>query len=682
MKISRYAIAAAMLSAATACPALAASPAPADQTANTSFNVGEPIVVTARGMAGTSSNVITSVDRLGGNVAQGANVNYAWELVGRLPGVLVTNFNQGSTSGKFSFRGFNGEGEINAVKLLIDGVPSNGNDGNMPYIDAVSPLGIAGIEVVRGTADPRFGLHAIAGSANILTRSGGNYIDAKASAGSYGSYEGQVALGREKGRFSQNYTIGYRDAQGYRAHGALDRLSLSGKWGFALSQATKIGASARYYIAHAQEAGYLTDAVAAADPRATNAYNASDGDRRQLGQYALTLDSDLSDGLAFSAKAYANTMRDDRYVRFSLGGSQQRRVTNEDHYGAMAALHWHTSVAGVPMMAEMGGDYQWQDDTSLRYNTVNRAPTSQTRDQHFILNVGGAYAQAIIEPAKWLKITPAWRFDSVSGHFANRLAGTTAPINDYGTISQPKISFAATPADGVTLYGNWGKSFQIGVGSGAYLIAPRLTNLAPSINTGWELGLRYAPSARLETRVALWQQSASGELKRKLNDPSGDFENIGSTRRRGMDIQISGKPAAHVAAWATVSFQKATITAPDPTTPQYAGNEINHVPHTLWSGGVDYTGIAKLRLSLWANGQSSYWLTTANSAANGGKFGAYRRFNAEAAYQVTRHAEAAVSMKNLFNAASEYVWWDTTTAQPLHSPGDARAVTLSLRVKA
>jgi hypothetical protein len=43
-------------------------------------------------------------------------------------------------------------GEINAVKLLVDGVPANSNDGNMPYIDGVFPLDIAGIEVVRGTS--------------------------------------------------------------------------------------------------------------------------------------------------------------------------------------------------------------------------------------------------------------------------------------------------------------------------------------------------------------------------------------------------------------------------------------------------------------------------------------------------------------------------------------------------
>ena len=157
--------------------------------ADTSFSVGE-IVVTARGMAGSSDNVLTSVDRLGGDVAQDADVDNVFELIGQMPGIQVTDFNQGTTSGKFSLRGFNGEGNINAAKLLIDGIPSNSNDGNMPYIDIVFPLNIETIEVVRGTSDPRYGLHAIAGSANIVTRSGGTYLDARGSVGSYDTYEG------------------------------------------------------------------------------------------------------------------------------------------------------------------------------------------------------------------------------------------------------------------------------------------------------------------------------------------------------------------------------------------------------------------------------------------------------------------------------------------------------------
>lgn len=643
--------------------------------ADTTFSVGT-IVVTARGMAGSSANVLTSVDVLGGDVAQAADVDNAFELVGRMPGVQVTDFNQGTTSGKFSLRGFNGEGTINAVKLLVDGVPSNSNDGNMPYIDMVFPLNVGGIEVVRGTSDPRFGLHAIGGSANILTRSGGTYADARGSIGSYETYEGQLALGLERGMFSQNYMIGYRDGEGYREHGNFDRLSLSGRWGLDLTEDLRLGAIARYYKGNAEEPGYLTFADSRRDPQMTNAYNATDADAREMQQYALTADVTFSNTLDWSSTVYLNRLHDDRYVKFSAGASQQRRLTIEDHYGAMTALHWHGDVAGVPLMLEAGGDVQWQDNQSLRWLSVARVPTSQTRNQQYDLTVGGAYVQAIIEPADWLRITPAYRIDWVGGDFANRLNSTTAPINDYGTIDQPKLSVAVLPLAGLTLYGNWGKTFQIGLGSGAYLIPPRAVDLDPSINEGWELGAKYQAGEVFEGRIAWWQQTASGEIARKLNDPLGDFENVGATRRKGLDVQASVSPVQDISLWGALAWQRAVITVPPAATPQFVGNRIDHTPHWLWSGGVEVQPVAGLTLSFAGRGASRYDLTSANAE---GRWGGMTVLDVSALYALTDHLDLGLAVKNLASAYYEYVWWDG--AQSLHSPADGRNVSLSIRAR-
>ncbi|NCN83776.1 MAG: TonB-dependent receptor [Sphingomonadales bacterium] len=642
---------------------------------DTSFSVGE-IVVTARGMAGSTDNVLTSVDRLGGDVAQDADVDNIYELIGQMPGILLTDFNQGTTSGKFSMRGFNGEGNINAVKLLIDGIPSNSNDGNMPYIDMIFPLNIAGIEVVRGTSDPRYGLHAIAGSANILTRSGGTFVDARASVGSYNTYEGQLVAGLERGNLSQNYQIAYRSSDGYRDHGDTHRFSLSGKWGLTLGEDVKLGAIARYYDADAEEPGYLTFADSRANPRMTNAYNVSDGDTRKMQQYAVTADATLSDDLDWSSMAYYNRLRDDRYVKFSAGASQQRRLTREDHYGVSSAMHWHSAISGVPFMLEAGGNIEWQDNRSARWLAVERVPTSQTRDQQFDLSVGGVYVQANIEPADWLRITPAYRIDWVGGNFSNLLNNTVAPINDYGSIDQQKLSVAIFPTDGVTLYGNWGKTFQIGLGSGAYLIPPRQVDLAPSINTGWELGAKYQLGDTVEGRVAYWQQSATGEIARKLNDPAGDFENVGGTDREGIDIQLRVTPMAKLSLWGALSWQKAVISVPSPATPQLAGNELNHTPRWLWSGGIEYTPVEPLTLSLTGRGQSSYYLTTANAE---GKWGDLALFDASVAWQVNETLEFGLAVKNLGDSYYEYVWWDGV--QTLHSPANGRNITASARLR-
>lgn len=646
-----------------------------NRRADTSFSVGE-IIVTARGMAGSSDNVLTSVDRMGGDVAQDADVDNVFELIGQMPGIQVTDFNQGTTSGKFSMRGFNGEGNINAVKLLIDGIPSNSNDGNMPYIDMVFPLNIETIEVVRGTSDPRFGLHAIAGSANIVTRSGGTYLDARGSVGSYDTYEGQLVAGLETGNIAQNYQIAYRDSSGYRDHADTQRLSLSGRWGVTLGEDVKLGAIARYYEADAEEPGYLTFADSRANPRMTNAYNVSDGGTRDMQQYALTADLAFSDHLDWSSAAYFNRLRDDRYVKFSAGASQQRRLTQEDHYGLSSALHWHGDIGGMDLMLEAGGDVQWQDNKSLRWLSVERVPTSQTRDQQFDLTVGGAYVQAIIEPTDWLRITPAYRIDWVGGTFDNRLNSTTAPINEYSSIDQPKLSVAILPIDGLTLYGNLGKTFQIGLGSGAYLIPPRAVDLAPSINEGWELGAKYQMGDLFEGRVAYWEQSATGEIARKLNDPLGDFENVGATDRRGVDVQASVRPMPGLNIWGAIAWQEAIITTPAPATPQFAGNEIGHTPHWLWSGGIDWSPIEELTLSLSGRGQSSYYLASANAE---GKWGELTVFDASALYRLNETIELGLAVKNLGSDYYEYVWWDG--AQTLHSPANGRNVTASVRLR-
>lgn len=645
------------------------APAPASATGVT---IGE-VVVTARSMTRSTAEVLTSIDVLGGDVAQRQNVDNAWELFARLPGVVLTDFGQGTTSGRFSIRGFNGEGEINAVKLLIDGIPSNDNAGRMDFIDLISPLAVGSVELVRGTSDPRWGLHAIAGGANIVTRSGGTYLDTRVSAGAFGTAEAQLAAGAETGRLSQNLTLGYRRSDGYRDHAAFDRLTFSGKWRLDLGDA-QLGLIARHSRAVADEPGYLTDADAYTDRRRSYSVSASDGGTRELGQYAVTLDAAPSEHVALSLSGYANTIDDNRYVRFSAGVPQQQRLTEEQQYGVVGALHWH---AAPWLMAEAGGDVQWQHNSSQRWTTDKRRIIAATRNQDIDLTVGGGYVQAVLTPLRWLRVTPAWRLDRVGGDYLNRLNGRAYPVNDYGTISQPKLSVAVEPVAGVTAYGNYGRTFQIGAGSGAFIVPPRARDVAPSINEGYEAGVRLSRGRWLTARAALWQQTANGELRRRLNDPAGEFDNLGATRRRGFDLEASVQGGGGWSAWASWSHQRAVIRVPDPATPSQAGNEIDHVPRDVYTAGLGWAPRGgRWRGSLWGNGQSSYELTPANAQ---GRYGRYVQLTAEAGYQLTPAVELSLQLRNLANDRHEYVWYDGT--QRLHAPADPRTLAGAVRAR-
>ncbi len=633
--------------------------------------------VTIQPVAGpiATRSLPTSVDILGAERIENQVVTHNWQLFSQLPGVMLTQFNQGNVSGKFSMRAFNGEGEINAVKLLVDGVPGNSNDGNMPYLELAIPLEIEAIEVVRGTNDPRYGLHNIAGNADVITRIGGNYMLGRASYGSFSTRDLQAAMGFERSGFSQNYAISVFDSDGYRDHSDTEKLAVSGKWFWSPGGATRIGLIARHQDSKAEEAGYLTRAESRTDEDMSPAHNASDGGDRALDQYSAHLDIELGDQLFWSSKAYQNKIDDRRFVRFSAGVSQQERYTKEDHIGVMSTLTWRPQVSWAHEFSLVGGlSAEWQDNTSERYNTTRRARTAQTRNQLFDLDIYGGFMQAVIKPTEKLKIVPAWRTDVLTGHYDNLLNGRRFDINDYGNIHQPKLSALYSFDERYAVYANYGRTFQVGVGTGTYKVT-QTEDLEPSINEGWEAGLRFRPLPWLDGRIAVWEQTATNEARRKLNDPANSSENIGKTQRHGIDLQLNAQATRQLGLWVTAALQRSKILRAESSAPTTEGKEIDHVPHYLVNAGADYAPDDALRLSLWAAAQGSYYTERTNST---GRFGQYVLLNASASYRISPNVRADLQLRNITDRYYEYVWHDGV--QTLHSPGEPRAVFGSLHL--
>ncbi len=188
-------------------------PAAAQTAADSVSTLGEVSVRTGTSGPLVPNTLLTSVDILGADKIENQNVGTSWELVGQLPGIQLTETRMGAESGKATFRAFNGEGYINGIKVLIDGIPSNVNSGNQRFIDMIFPLEIDYIEVVRGTNDPRYGLHNIGGNINFGTRQGGDYTEGRLTYGSGATREAQLALGRESGGFAQNYFLAKQGVQ-------------------------------------------------------------------------------------------------------------------------------------------------------------------------------------------------------------------------------------------------------------------------------------------------------------------------------------------------------------------------------------------------------------------------------------------------------------------------------------
>lgn len=638
----------------------------------------------------TGSSVLTSVDVLGADKVEEKNVMNSWELLGQMPGIQLTETRQGAESGKATFRAFNGEGYINGIKTLIDGVPSNVNSGNQRFIDMVFPLDIDYIEVVRGTNDPRYGLHNIGGNINFVTRQGGNYSDGRLTYGSFNTRELQVAVGRESGNFAQNYFFAKQDSDGFRDHDRSDKYSLGTKWFFTDDEGLlQVGLVTRLYHHEADEPGFLTRQELKASRTDSAAKNANDGDDRDMKQLALHLDWQLRDDLSLSNTLYHNRYEDDRKVTFTsyaVGNApRQRRQWDERQTGLLSNLTW----ASTDWLTLDGGiNLEHQDNEYRRYRYSYSVPTDFDappariqNDDAYTLDNFGTYVQAVIQPTEQLKIIPAYRLDRFSGE-TELPGGIKADLQDYGWIRQPKLSVVYSLTPDLNVYANWGRTFQILTGSRepAYLTAGQKA-FKPSINTGKEVGVRFNPVNGTETRIALWQQDATDEV---ANMPStGTTVGLGKTRRRGVDLQLTAELDEHWSLWASHSIQEAKVVSAFTAGGQsLAGKEVFSTPRHISNLGADYRLNDDWRFGLQARAQGDYYIDELNQQ---GKYGGYALLDASVNYRLSPTTSLDLQVKNLTDRQYEYVWYDNFfwggADQPMFSPAPGRTAYLSLNLK-
>ena len=658
------------------------------QSSGATTSMGTVEVRSSRGQL-TANEVLTSVDVLGAEDIEDKNVSQSWELLGLMPGMQLTETRQGAESGKVSFRAFNGEGYLNAIKTLIDGVPSNVNSGNQRFIDMLFPLEIDYIEVVRGTNDPRYGLHNIGGNINFGTRQGGDYTDARLSYGSFDTRGAQVAVGREHGGFAQNYFVGVLASDGYRDHDSSEKYSVGGKWFYgSLEDGMRIGLTARAYHHEADEPGFMTAGELRANRRSSDLRNRNDGDERDMRQAALHMDFALTEGLVLGSKLYYNRYEDDRRVTFSdmpTGNApRQRRLWDERQAGLLATLTWKASDA---LTWEGGLNYEQQDNRYRRERFSYAEPTDfdgvpariQNDDAHTFDN-WGAYVQAIYQPTEALKIVPAYRVDRFDGT-THLLGGIRAPVQDYGTIGQPKLSvvYALTPQTNV--YANWGRTFQVltGATAPAYL-TPGQAVMRPSTNTGVEAGIKFSPFAGVQARIAVWQQDAENEIS---NMPAtGTTVVLGKTRRRGVDMQVDAALGERWTVWASHAYQEAKIErdgrAPDLS---LEGREVAATPRYISNLGIDFQATDALRLGLQGRVQGDYYLEERNVA---GKFGGFAVLDLSAKYNINPRLSLDLQVKNATAREYVYAWYDSffwETVQPMFSPSAGRSLYVGFNMK-
>ena len=654
-----------------------------------------------------ASAVLTSVDLMGADMVEDKNVKNSWELLGQMPGISLKSWQMGLESGKPALRGFNGEGYISGVKLLIDGVPANTNAGHMRQLDMIFPLDIDYIEVVRGTNDPRYGLHSIGGNINVATKQGGNYRDARLSLGSWNTTDFQAVFGSQTDEVSSNYFFAKYKSDGFRDHSDTDKYGFGAKWFYRPTGSDmELGLVVRGFNGTADEAGYLTQSEYDASPQQhVSTRSGADTDSRQMQTVSGHLEYALTPSTFLSTKLYYSGLTDDRNVTYPADSTaniySQNRTWNEDHFGLLGSLTWEMSPA---VTLETGLNAEKQDNqykrhywaatgaytgtvstcTSYRLTAAGAATSRYSECWDYTVENTGAYVQAIFRPFQSLKIVPAWRVDhfsgSSSGHKNNTAAYSNNDMTDYGWINQPKLSVVYNFNSNNSVYANWGKTFQLLTG-GAYTSGPYASSLASaSVNSGEELGYKFNDGSGLDGRIAVWQQDSPDEVANLA--AAGTFSRLGSTRRKGLDFQLNSQVNCSVKVWFSHSVQEAKIISGYSSS--LTGKQVFGTPEYMTTLGAEYAVNEQTSLGLQGRAQGDYYINTYNT---NGKFGEYALLDTHVKFQPSKSITLDFQVRNLLNKVYASDVWDYNadssggSSVPFFSAGAPRSIFLTAMVK-
>jgi outer membrane receptor protein involved in Fe transport len=462
----------------------------------------------------------------------------AYDLLRQSAGIEVHEQGQGpGFASDASIRGFSSDHSTD-IALWVDGVPVNEpvnghaegyNDWNL-----LMPQAISSVEVLKGPVSALYGNFAMAGVVNVRTLERIHGVEAEATGGAFGRFEGSLLTGLEGDRASAVFGLRAMHENGWRPHSAYDLGQVHARWVQQVSPLSTLDAGVELYGTGWDSPGYLSDSLFQAR-RFNVVANPTDGGLKRRAQERLSLRVFAGPTLLWRSTVYATQGRWQLFLTIppepGAGEGTGGQTEEEDRrygFGATSALTWVLPRAEVTA----GVEGRWDHSDYENWFTTDRV-----RDSAQIL-VGARQASA----ALFLQTTLDF------GPHVRATVGARYDVQD--TRSAPTGEAAASAARGVfapkfglllhlpqlgALYANVSRGYRRTDGVVSDPTLPFITEWA------------YEVGAKLDRRgvsasLALFRMDVSNEQSFDpitLTSTSG-----GASRRQGVEVDAAARPSA------------------------------------------------------------------------------------------------------------------------------------------
>jgi len=456
------------------------------------------------------------------------------------------------------------------ISVFLDGVRQNEPDAAEVNFDLLPMEHVQRVELLSGSGS-LLGPNSLGGAVNLITRRGSGPLDAEveASGGSYGSYSGEASVGGLTGGGWDYYVAGgYENEDGWRQATAAENLNAFVNLG---RRSAERGISFQAFGAEsrAETAGSLPESIFETDRRT----NFTIGDFDDLNQLQASVSGYTPLGRSRAAfTAYARRTRAERFNVNQAPDNNVRSFTENGTLGGNLDWRWTTPRPNGSFSLRLGADgasnrvhIQLIEENPL--DPSNQALNTDVRSPSYDV-AGYALSDLKIDNVTF---SGGFRYDYIHIPFEDVLDPAADTTNSFSRLS-PRGGVSFQLSDDASIYGSVGQSFR----------APAVLELAcadetaacplpfalgddppldPVVGTTFEVGGQVIRGAAI-LNASVYRTNVRDDISFIQSETAvfeGFFDNIGSTRREGIELGLQVIPSDRLTLYGNYAYTRATF---------------------------------------------------------------------------------------------------------------------------
>ncbi len=471
-----------------------------------------------------------------------------------IPGVFSLNAQNMAQDLRISIRGFGTRSAfgVRGIKLIIDGIPETTTDGQ-GQLDAIPLALISNLEVIRGPASLLYG-NASGGVISMKTLGPSNsnllarpLVLAKLAYGSFNTLQAQATYAAQLSNTSILGHGSYSRSDGFRAHSGYSQAQFKLRGDHRFSKYSKLTASVDYLTSpRAQDPGGLdlarSDSIRSLARPDNVDFDAGEEVQQLKGSVAYSYK--VSPTNTFDTYAFYVNRGFDGRLPFGTSGVI---ALDRDYFGQGASYTVVRNKNNLKQTIKWGYDVSSQLDSRQRFDVLLGVPGRllSTNQEEIFKNVG-VYVISDFNLGAF-SFNMGWRFDHNNIKLVDNFTDTgERSFSEDFTAFNPSIGINYELPSSAALFGSFSTAFETPTLNevGNNVLAGLPANLRPQRSRNYEVGARMEIEKNLKGQIVLFQTNTLDELLPVALDsfPSPVFENVGTTIRRGLELEVDYRP--------------------------------------------------------------------------------------------------------------------------------------------